>query len=386
MGETALHQGPSGSTGSAAVVRPERALIERERELAALELGIDAAKRGSGSVVTIEGPAGIGKTSLRRGAGALAQHAGLEVTVARAAPIEARLPHGVARQLFEPLLRRRDPDALHLLPAVRASDPSAPDRTGAMPHALYRLSVELATATPLLLCIDDGHLCDAPSLRFLAYLVRRIEDLPVLVVLAARSGEGAVDDEAFLDVVTSPAVVALEPQPLTAAGVAAVIEAGLHVAPDPAFALACHRATGGNPFLAQELVAALAADRIEPAAAALGRIGALSPAVLARAVAVRLARLPGRALELARAVAVLGDGAPLHLAAELAGLELSAALEAADVLSAAEVLGPRQTMGADRALEFVHPLVKAFLEDRRGRRGQGRRAWHRGADPGADDG
>ena len=77
------------------------------------------------------------------------------------------------------------------------------------------------------------------------------------------------------------------------------------------------------------------------------------------AVLNRIGRLPEAALELARAVAVLGnsesDGAPLRQAAALAGVDIDTAGEAADALLRAEILGP------ERPLAFVHPLVRSAV-------------------------
>jgi hypothetical protein len=72
-------------------------------------------------------------------------------------------------------------------------------------------------------------------------------------------------------------------------------------------------------------------------------------------VLVRLARLPDPASQLARAVAVLGDDAPILDAAELAELDRGAAADGADALAAADVIVP------GRPLRFVHPLVRGAV-------------------------
>ena len=62
------------------------------------------------------------------------------------------------------------------------------DPTFAVLHGLYWLCANLAQRGPVLLAVDDAHWADAPSLRFLAYLARRIDDLPVVVVCAQPPG------------------------------------------------------------------------------------------------------------------------------------------------------------------------------------------------------
>ena len=64
------------------------------------------------------------------------------------------------------------------------------------------MTANLADRDPLLVAVDDLQWCDSASLLFLAYLVRRVEDVPVAVLVAVRTGERVADDEAF-EAVTS---------------------------------------------------------------------------------------------------------------------------------------------------------------------------------------
>jgi MoxR-like ATPase len=80
-------------------------LLGRERELAAIGRVIDAAREGSGGLVVVEGPAGIGKTRLLDEAVRAASAAGVGVLGARGSEFEVEIGFGVARQLFEPMLR-----------------------------------------------------------------------------------------------------------------------------------------------------------------------------------------------------------------------------------------------------------------------------------------
>jgi hypothetical protein len=84
-----------------------------------------------------------------------------------------------------------------LVPEVGAE--ALPPGTGeGLLHGLFWLVVNLCDDGPVILLIDDAHWADVPSLRWLDYLTRRIADLPLLVVLAARA-EGGSPGTALLD-------------------------------------------------------------------------------------------------------------------------------------------------------------------------------------------
>src|SRR4051794_30760254 len=79
-------------------------LVEREREVAALAALLDAAPAGEGRVAWIEGPAGIGKSTLLAGGRGQAAGSGARVLAARGSELEREFPFGVVRQLFEGLV------------------------------------------------------------------------------------------------------------------------------------------------------------------------------------------------------------------------------------------------------------------------------------------
>ena len=78
----------------------------------------------------------------------------------------------------------------------------------------------------------------------------------------------------------------------------------------------------------------------------------LGPATVAQAVLLPLADKPESATALVRAAAVLGDGASLAEAAELAGLSEEEAAAAGDMLVARGILTPAELV------EFAHPIVR----------------------------
>ena len=203
--------------------------------------------------------------------------------------------------------------------------------------------------------MDDAHWADAPSLRFLVYLARRLEGVPVLVAVTARMDEGGTEGELVAALAAEPGVRLVTPRPLSEDAVRALVEEGVGDRPDRDFARACHAATGGNPLLVRELVLELRERAVKPVASEASGLEDLAIDGVARPVLRRLERLPAGAGALARAVAVLGDGADLGAAARLAELRGERAHGLADALARAGVLEPGVS------LRFVHPLVRAAV-------------------------
>jgi DNA-binding CsgD family transcriptional regulator len=336
------------------------ALLEREHELAALRETLAGAAAGRPGLVVIEGPAGIGKTRLLAAGRQVAAEAGLRVLAARGGALERGLAFGVVRQLFEvELIARADVLRGAAAPAREIFEATASaandDASFAILHALYWLTVNLAVDGPLVLVVDDLHWCDEPSLRYLGYLVRRLEGSNLTVLCTFRPLERDARSVPLGDILGDPLTVALHPGPLSGDATERLVRESLHGEADEAFSTACWSATGGNPLLLGELLKTLHAEGVPPDAAHVSAVSDLGPRAVARAVLVRLARLPAAADRLAQAAAVLGDGAELPLVAALAGLEPDEAVAAAGALVGAEILSRR------RAIAFVHPLVRAAV-------------------------
>ena len=81
-------------------------LLERERELRMLRAGLSRACTGDGALLLIEGPPGVGKTALIRGARAQAEQAGMLALEATGSELEQPFAFGVLRQLLEPVIRQ----------------------------------------------------------------------------------------------------------------------------------------------------------------------------------------------------------------------------------------------------------------------------------------
>jgi DNA-binding CsgD family transcriptional regulator len=339
-------------------------LVERELELETVERLLVSARAGAGGGLVFEGPAGIGKSSLLA-ATRTAAGSELRVLSARGGELERDLPFGIVRQLLEPVVVTRDVEEREALlagaaalakPVLFAADPEA----GAEPsfsslHGLYWLTINLADAQPLLVAVDDAHLADVASLRWLIYLARRLAGVPLALVLAARRADPGPVQELLDELLVIPEVAVLEPAGLSEEAITMLAAQLLTAEPDPSFVAACRQATGGNPFLLLELFAELTRRGIAPIRENAVLTGQLSSQGVGRAVRARLRRLPEECASLARAVAVLGDPVEPTLAAQLAGLDSEEASVAAEALADAVIFGH------GRRLAFVHPLVRSSI-------------------------
>ena len=314
--------------------------------------------------MVVDGPAGVGKTSLLDEARAAAADAGLLTLRARGAELERAFAFGVVRQLFDDVAR--EPDApfsgaagfaapvlgleLDGASAVASDDPFAAR------HALYWLTANLSAERPLALLVDDAHWADGASLGVLAHIAHRLEGIPVALVVASRTEESQDTLEALRRHAAAHGTL-LHLAPLSEDGAAAVIRT-LAPAADDAQCRACYAATGGNPFLLRELARSAAGGDggIDPE-----RVAEQSPERVTQEIEARLSRLPEPAVRLARAAAILGGGVPLRPAAALAEVDPHDAAEAVDALVAAGVLRRALPNELLHPLEFVHPLVRAAV-------------------------
>jgi len=337
----------------------EDELIERESELALLERAVQEAQDGSGSVLLVEAPTGLGKSHLLAAGRALATDAGLAVLAAMGRELERDFSFGVALQLFESRLERAELEERAELFAgpAKLAEPlfrhgpreTLPGQAFSLFHGLYWVCSNLTGQGPLMLCVDDANWVDEPSLRFALYLAQRIDELPVVLVLACRPLESG--EELLSEIAADPVVQRIRPKPLSAEGVVQRVCSSLFPSADAAFCDACFEVTRGNPFLLRELMAELVADGVAPSRASVERVRELAPRPVAVSLARRLRGVTG-AEQLARAVAVLGDEVELRHAGRLAGLEPSNAAPIADALMGLEIFREGEP------LNFAHPIMR----------------------------
>jgi hypothetical protein len=253
-------------------------LLERERELGLLADALERAAAGDARVVMVEGEPGVGKTSLLEWVGRRAAQDGFTVLRARGGSLERTLGWGVARQLFEIPVMRAAPSTRRALLRGSAALASPvlgfggePSHTAgglvkdfSLEHGLYWLVSNLTERSPLALLIDDAQWCDEATLEWLVYLARRCEQLPLLVVLATRTGEPDAPSALLELIASEPVTASLRLSALGLEGTEALLQRAYGSMVDGSFGRACYEWTGGNPLFVTELAIELTAEGIDP--------------------------------------------------------------------------------------------------------------------------
>jgi DNA-binding CsgD family transcriptional regulator len=318
-------------------------VIGRAAERAELGEFADALTHGP-AALSLEGGAGVGKTTLWLSGLQLARERGCRVLATRPAAAEAGLGFAGLGDLFGGVLD----EVLDVLPLPQAEAlrvafllerPHAPLDERVVAVSVLSALRALGALRAVLLAVDDAQWLDAASATVLSYAWRRVRDERVGVLLTRRADEPV-----------PRALEGLEPLrrvvvgPLDLEDVHRLLFDRLGVVfPLPALRRV-HAVSGGNPFFALEVGREF--DRQRPLLAA-GRMPPL-PERLVELVGGRIAALPAATQNLLVATATLSHPT-LTLVTTLAG-----DAEALRPAFAAHVL----ELDGDR-LRFSHPLVAA---------------------------
>ncbi len=355
-------------------------LIGRDRELRLLTAALEGLP-GRGSALALRGEAGIGKSVLLDAARDLANERGIRVLATAGVVAESDMPFSGLHRLLRPVLD----GAGGLSPAHRSALLAAcgvGDDPGGDPFLVALATLELLSARaaerPLLVVVDDLPRLDPASRDVIAFVGRRVESDPIVVLVALRDGyENEVGELGLPEYV-------------------------LHRLPDPAaFAILEARAPHLEPALRARLLVAAAGNPLAlielPTAAAGAKVDVIddAPALpltarLERTFAARLGDVPEvtrgllliAAADESEALAEILKGAEILLGRPTSPSMLRPAVDAALVL----------LVGTN--LHFRHPLVRsavyndADLERRTAAHAAlaklfaqepDRRAWHRAA-------
>jgi DNA-binding CsgD family transcriptional regulator len=166
-------------------------LVGRAHEIKIIEDLLAEARRATAGVIVLRGDAGIGKTAILDKIVEGVETTGeFMILAARGHEVESHISFGVLATLLDPVL-----DLLPELPEVQSAalagalrlKPSAEGDRLAVGSATLGLFAAMAERKPLLVCLDDAHWSDLPSLEAIAFASRRLHAEQAAVLLAARS-------------------------------------------------------------------------------------------------------------------------------------------------------------------------------------------------------
>ncbi|AIJ14390.1 AAA family ATPase [Streptomyces lividans] len=215
-------------------------LRERDDAHALLSAEIERARAGSGRLVLLRGASGTGRTAVLETAARHAEDRGLRVLRVRCSPEDTSVPFAMVLHLLGPV------------PEFTDTAPGGDDRGSAA--RLWRLLRSYAAEGPVLLAVDDVHLADDSSRRWLTEAARHVDRLPVLLVATERSQYDVDPRPAGLTQALSPSLVRTHTlAPLSDSAAAALVREAF---PDASarWTEECVRAGAGSPLLLHALL------------------------------------------------------------------------------------------------------------------------------------
>jgi DNA-binding CsgD family transcriptional regulator len=305
--------------------------VGRDSELAGLTAALRDVAGGTARSVLVAGEAGMGKSRLVAEAAARAERDGFRVLRGQCVEFGAQ---GMALvplvEALRTLARTTRPDQLDtLLGPARSElsrllpelDPGAwraprPDtvRSGQLLELVLGVLERVSALAPLLFVVEDIHWADLSTMELLAFLARTLRATPICLLMTFRPEELHRRHPlrpALRGWERDPAVSILKLGSFNRAEVAAQLEGILQAAPDPQLLARVTERAEGNPFLVEELTAAVRAG--EP----LSEV----PESLRDVLLSRVDALSEPAQQLLRAASAAGRAVPDRLLAAVAGLD-----------------------------------------------------------------
>jgi DNA-binding CsgD family transcriptional regulator len=329
-------------------------IVGRDSELASIDDFIQ--HPGSDRALVLRGEPGIGKTTLWNAGVARAAEQGHEVRTTRPTQSEAKLSYVGLGDLLEDLADEAfaelpGPQQLALDVALLRAE--APE--GGLDHRTVCVAVlaalrSITASAPLLVAIDDVQWLDGATAEVLAFVARRLGDVPVRFLTSLRAGPRAADPLNLVRNLGEDEVRVIDVAGLSLDALHALVRARLGTSiPRPTLARVLD-ASGGNAFFTLEIARAISDGRVQLAP---GRSIDL-PRNLAELVPGRVAELPSST----RDVLLLCSAASTPTTALLRSAAADPDRVSSDLASAVRV----GVVELERErIRFTHPLLSSAV-------------------------
>ncbi|MFJ2594870.1 LuxR C-terminal-related transcriptional regulator [Streptomyces erythrochromogenes] len=237
-------------------------LFERADALALLASEARRARAGSGRLLLFRGPTGTGRSALLRASIRHGADHGMQVLTVSCSPEESGEPLAPLRKMLCPTAGCGQDDD----PATDPDHRRHADR-------LWRLLCSRAADAPLLLAVDDVHLADHASRRWLLDAARRLAPLPVLMVVTERVQYDVTPPAPGFSHGLAPSLVRVHTcGPLGRPAAESMVHDVFGPDTDPAWTNGCVAASAGHPLLLRALL-----DDLRVVAPDGGRSGSALP-------------------------------------------------------------------------------------------------------------
>jgi DNA-binding CsgD family transcriptional regulator len=319
----------------------------RAGELKVIGALVTALSQGHGGVLVIEGPPGIGKSRLLTEVMALADKSGVRTLFGEAFEYQQTVPFF---SLFMATLRADPP----------VGDADALRRLGGSEDLRYWVVGDLADAihaaaaqTPLAIVLEDIHWADNSTLLALRSLATARPDVPVLWVLAARTGAGGPGVQETLSVLQRANAAVVRVAAMSPGAVADMVCDAVRANADESLLNLAAKAHG-NPFLVGELVGGLDEEgRLNVSGGRAVATGHALPRRLGAGMQQRLDLLSSGVGEVVRVAAVLPDRFSAGLLAAMLERQPASLMSALEEAVRADLL-----VEDGEQLRFRHDLLR----------------------------
>ena len=357
------------------IVSPE--LIGRESDVGLIAAALQDAERGRARTVLLGGEAGIGKSRVLAAALKRATDDGAIVLLGGCIGLaEGSLPFGPIVEAIRPLVREltaTEPGVtsddgtrqalttvateLGLLTEGRAHSSAGAElrpewARSRMYEAFLELLRRLADDKPVVVAIEDLHWADDSTRELLAFLVRNAQAERLLLLLTFRSDELHRRHPLLFwlaEVDRAGGVERIELKRLDREAVARQLSGILGRAADQALVDTVYERSDGNPFFAEELIAAGAETRG-------------LPPTLREVLAARLAHVTEPTMQLLGVASIVGRQVDHDLLVEVADLSERQLFDALQEAIAAQLLIVDETTVVER-YTFRHALIAEAAAD-----------------------